>query len=189
MKRFLLFVSILGLIIWSCQKPPKELILGQWKVEKIDVLNLDSLANVFYNLQKEDIQKRMENFKKILEDAQYSEDEKNLAAVNLEELQKELDSLSIDDIRKSILENTQKFVSINFNDDNTFVMYDNLGLETSGIWALDDKGYKLTLSQNNSRAEFLIEKITEDEMVWYYIENNGNIIIESKIYLKKQNAK
>ncbi len=192
MKKIIPFFLIV-IFIYACQKPLKERIIGTWQIKDIAVLNIDSLAKTFYFLQKNDLQKKIDYYKKLLSDStNIDEGTKSAYQQNLNMLQQELKNLSIDKIKKDILKNAYpQYRKIQFLSDSTFIYYDkeNIPLTAyqtiSGIWRLSPDEKKLILKNQQTTLNMNILETSQNSITLYYEEQNGDIIVKIKLTLQK----
>ena len=171
MKKLFYSLVVVALIsiLTSCTPKPAELILGSWKLDKVEVENLEELAQIQLDFQKGQADEQIASLNEQIE----MEENEELKIAIQEQLDAQTaakEELTLESLLKEANDYYDKIEGeVTFTEDN------KVAGDMEGDWAISEDGKTLTAG-----IEYEIRELNEKTLVIYYEEEKGENVIKTK---------
>lgn len=177
----LLVVVTIILSLTSCKQDPQKLILGEWKNVKTDVTKLDEVTNFLYTSQKDYITGQVSSYELTM--STLDDSSKIIYQQFINELKAQLDTLTIESIKKSI-ERNYSIGTFIFNEDKTLVIKNEVD-EVKGSWYITEDGKELKIKFEEDEIPLQITDISKSKFVILQKNNMDSIEFEISYSFEK----
>ncbi len=170
MKKTALIIISVSLIFGfsSCKKTVDELLIGEWKNTNTEITKIDEIADLLYNLQVENLKEQIQLYADQLE---ILDDTMKFAYQEIiDNYQLQLDELTKEQVKKTILENLNT-ETITFNEDSTMSFKTTVDSVT-GNWSVSEDGKSLNIQLETEIIAFDINEISKNSLI---IKRNSDI--------------
>jgi hypothetical protein len=176
MKKTVYSIILLALIAltYSCKVSPEKLAIGTWKLDSVKVLNIDEVANYYFEMDMSSLETELNTVVSQLQSLD-PKDKKNANSITQLEEQKKLieeqkNTFSIESSKDEILQSYNEMLgsAYSFNEDKTY-SYKSFEYEEKGTWAISEDGKSINIvSTDNYEFKLLIQELTANKMIITY---------------------
>lgn len=152
------------------QKAEKKLI-GTWELKKIEILNIDSLAEKMVEISRKNYDAQIESLQLAIPD------QSDTAVINqyekmIENFEKEKQDVNAKTEKSFLKSNLTTISGIEFIFEKNGT-YKESGSETAGTWQLTNKGKNLIIQQNGEQ-KFTIKKLTNKKLKMIFVDTQND---------------